>query len=44
MKTPKRVYVSLGGDTEDVITARKAKKCARLNAEYRKEQNNGGIL
>lgn len=29
MKTPKRVYVSQGGDTEDVITARKAKKCAR---------------
>lgn len=29
MKTPKRVYVSLGGDTDDVITARKAKKCAR---------------
>lgn len=38
MKTPKRVYVSLGGDTDDAITARKAKKCARWKRKNRVKQ------
>lgn len=35
MKTPKRVYISMGGDTEDAITSRKMKKCARWKRKNR---------
>lgn len=38
MKTPKRNYISLGGDVYDCITARKANKFARWKRKNRIKQ------